>query len=163
MLFICHFDSKVLHYNACFLRLPWNFITCFNIPANSKTAFHLTRKTSIASIAKVAVNGKHVAGWRYWYCNVNKRCRVCRRCCRRGDLNGKHPKWEFKSTLFARICQIYAITFHHVGTLANIVENMCTRKKLIYGMSITLKNILEGEGMGTRGGRVNIMCNFDDV
>ena len=24
--------------------------------------------------------------------NVNKRCRVCRRCCRRGDVNGKHLK-----------------------------------------------------------------------
>ena len=24
--------------------------------------------------------------------NVNKRCQVCRRRCRRGDVNGKHPK-----------------------------------------------------------------------
>ena len=32
----------------------------------TKGAFHLTGKTGIASIATVAVNGKHVAGWRFW-------------------------------------------------------------------------------------------------
>ena len=29
-------------------------------------AFHLTGKTGIASIASVAVNGKRIAGWRFW-------------------------------------------------------------------------------------------------
>ena len=28
--------------------------------------YPLTGKTGIASIARVAVNGKHVAGWRFW-------------------------------------------------------------------------------------------------
>ena len=32
----------------------------------TKGAFHFTSKTGIASVATVAVNGKHVAGWRFW-------------------------------------------------------------------------------------------------
>ena len=47
----------------------------------TRDVFHLTGKTGIASIASVAVD----------FGNVNKRRRVCRRCCRRGDVNGKRP------------------------------------------------------------------------
>ena len=32
----------------------------------SKGTFHLTGKTGIASIATVAVIGKHIAGWGFW-------------------------------------------------------------------------------------------------
>ena len=52
-------------------------------------AFHFTGKTGIASIAAPVlplmenVNGD--------FGNVNKRCRVWRRRCRRGHVNGKHP------------------------------------------------------------------------
>ena len=30
-------------------------------------AFHLTCKTGLANNASVAVNGKRVAGWQFWY------------------------------------------------------------------------------------------------
>ena len=32
----------------------------------TRGAFHFNGKTGIASIATVAANGKHVAGWRFW-------------------------------------------------------------------------------------------------